>query len=51
MSDEHLSFEEMTEREFVTHLQGLLRSGEIDKLEFLKRFSEWKKEKESSANV
>ncbi|MHA2172212.1 MAG: hypothetical protein ACXAB7_20255 [Candidatus Kariarchaeaceae archaeon] len=51
MSDEHLSFEEMTEREFVAHLQKLQRSGEIDKLEFLKRFSEWKKEKKNNTNV
>jgi hypothetical protein len=51
MTNENLSFERMTEQEYVAHLQGLQKSGKINKLEFLKRFSEWKKEKENSANV
>ncbi|MHA2092528.1 MAG: hypothetical protein ACW98K_16910 [Candidatus Kariarchaeaceae archaeon] len=42
MTDENSSLKDMTEKEFVAHLKQLQKSGKIDTLEFLRRFSEWK---------
>lgn len=51
MTDDNSSLENMTEKEFVAYLKQLQKSGKIDALEFLKRFSEWKKSKNHTANM
>ncbi len=51
MTDNNSSLENLTEKEFVAHLKQLMKSAEIDTIEFLKRFSEWKKSKKETANI
>jgi hypothetical protein len=43
MTSNQLTMDSMKEKEYITHLKHLKKTGEINDLEFLKRFSEWKK--------